>query len=96
MLEWECGFCGDYTPRESVKDRLKEEGQHHLKSEHQEELEEVFRESWGGNDCQAGCGYTFPRDPEEHPGFICPRCNRDHLNYFAGMRVFFHTEQVDS
>jgi hypothetical protein len=93
MFHWECGYCCRNFQRKSRSD-LREEGRLHLTINHSGELETLFKQRYTGKKCQSGCGHRFTREYNSHPGFVCPDCGRDHMEYFAGMKVYGELEKT--
>lgn len=94
MFEWKCRICDGTTLQSDSEDILKAKAREHAKTEHREELERIFINTSGGDKCRGGCGYRFPRDSEEHPGFECPDCGENHFNWFDGKRFYAHREEI--
>lgn len=87
MVRWECDFCEEEFSA-TDEESLKEQGRVHIDNRHRDDLEDRFQRKWTGNDCNGNCGFRFPYESENHPGFECPECGFNHFNYYAGMLVW--------
>ena len=93
MLRWDCPYCEEQF--EAPEGDIKETVRPHLRVNHRNRIEQLFRDNWARNKCQGGCGYRFTFESERDSPMRCPKCGRDHFNYYAGRKVYVEAKELE-